>query len=352
MRILITGGAGFLGHHCVEHLLKTTDYELVILDRIDSSSNLNRLTAMGCWEQERGRVSVLFHDLKAALPSSLVGQIGPVQQIWHLAAWSDVARSIADPVGCVYDNVMGTLNLLEYARYVDGLDRLLYCSTDEVFGPKREGLCQEDDGYRSSTPYAASKAGGEELTVAYATTYKLPVLISHCMNIFGERQHPEKFIPMTIGKVLRGETVQIHGDFSTVLPGPEQRKAYLIGSRFWIHAREVASAMSYLMVHGVLGQKYNIVGDVERSNLVIATHIARLLGQQLRHALVDGAVVRPGHDLRYALDGAKLAALGWRPSVHFMDALERTVQYTVEHPEWLHGTPTRPMQSTNTLTVS
>lgn len=336
MKILITGGAGFLGHHCCEHLLKTTDHELVVLDRIDSSSNLNRLTSLGCWESERHRVRVLFHDLKAALPSSLAGQIGPVQQIWHLAAWSDVARSIADPVGCVQDNILGTLNLLEYARGVDGLERVLYCSTDEVFGPKRDGVCGEDDAYRSSTPYAASKAGGEELAVAYARTYKLPVLITHCMNIFGERQHPEKYIPMTIQKVLHGETVQIHADLSTVLPGPEHRRAHLVGSRFWIHAREVASAMQFVMTQGAIGQKYNIVGEHEQDNLAVATLIASILEKQLRYVLVDGALARPGHDLRYALDGTKLTALGWTPTVQFMDSLARTVRYTVEHPEWLH----------------
>ena len=341
MRVLITGGAGFVGHHLVEHLLKNTTWEIVSLDRLDGSSTLERLADLDCWPQEKHRVRVVWHDLKSPINAHVAAKIGPVQVILHLAAASHVDRSIEDPMSFVMDNVVGTCNLLEYAGLVNGaggdmLHRFIYFSTDEVFGPASSKdmphpynhlSYHEWDRYRSANPYAATKAGAEELCLAYQNTYRLPILISHCMNVFGERQHPEKFIPSTIRKVAKGETVTIHADATRTKPG----------SRFYIHARNVASAVLFLLRHGEPGDKYNIVGECEVDNLTLAEMIARAMGEPLRFELVDFHSSRPGHDLRYALSGEKMAKLGWKPPIEFEDSLRRVVKWTVEHREWLHG---------------
>jgi len=323
--VLLTGGAGFIGSHVAEHILRGTDWRLVFLDRLDCSGNLGRIAEIKGWDTYRTRCRWVWHDLKAPISSQLAGQIGPVDYVLHLAAGTHVDRSITDPMSFVYDNVVGTGNLLEYARQkVPG--RFVYFSTDEVFGPAPAGVAYKEwDRYKSANPYAATKAGAEELCVAYANTYRLPVLVTHCMNVFGERQHPEKFIPGTIAKVSRGEKVTIHAN-------RDRTKA---GSRFYIHARNVADALLFVIDKGEPGEKYNIVGEREVDNLELAQLIAEYQGKPLRYEMVDFHSSRPGHDLRYALDGSKLAAMGWRPPVSFEDSLKRVVTWTLENPRWL-----------------
>ena len=329
MNVLITGGAGFIGHHLVEHLLDNTDAKIVCLDRLDTSGNLNRLGEVLEGHFDSHRVKVLWHDLRAPISESLARQIGPVEYILHLAAGSHVDRSIDDPISFVYDNVVGTANILDYARTLHktgGLARMLYFSTDEVFGPAPKGIAyKENDRYNSGNPYSATKAGAEELCVAYANTYKLPVMISHCMNVFGERQHVEKFIPLTIRTVLEGGTLQIHSNATKTKSG----------SRCYIHARNVAAATLFLMSYGNVGEKYNIVGEREVSNLDMAKMIAKILDKPLRYKLVDFHSSRPGHDLRYALDGCKMRKMGWTIPVDFKQSLTKTVEWIAAHPHWL-----------------
>lgn len=325
MRVLITGGAGFIGHHVVEHILNTTDWNVVCLDRLDTSGNLNRLAEVLLVHPGKARVEVLFHDLRAAIAPQLAKQIGEVDAIFHIAAATHVDRSIECPMEFVLDNVVATCNILDYARTLKSLQRFMYFSTDEVFGPIEKGTYNEWDRYNSGNPYAATKAGGEELCLAYRNTYRLPVVISHCMNVFGERQHPEKFIPSTIQKVRDGETVLIHAD-------PTKTKA---GSRFYIHARNVAAAILFLFQHAALGEKYNIVGEREVDNLEMAQFIAAAVGQPLRYELVDFHSSRPGHDLRYGLNGDLMASMGWKLPVNFESSLQRTVAWTLNHPRWM-----------------
>jgi len=212
-RVMVTGGTGFIGHHMIDYLLKNTDHEIVILDRLDFSGNLNRLAAIPSWEKESSRVSFVWHDLKAELNPLLIKSLGRVDTILHLAAGSHVDRSIDDPMSFVMDNVVGTCNLLNYARNVDTLEKFVYFSTDEVFGPAPDGVdYKEWDRYNSGNPYSATKAGAEELCLSFNNTYKMPMMITHCMNVFGERQHPEKYIPSTIRKVRDGEKVIIHAN--------------------------------------------------------------------------------------------------------------------------------------------
>jgi dTDP-glucose 4,6-dehydratase len=330
MRVLVTGGAGFIGHHLIEHILKNTNWQIVSLDRLDTSGNLNRLASLPIWHAEGTRVKVVFHDLRAPVNQSVASRIGDCEYVFHLAAASHVDRSIENPLEFVENNVVGTCNILEFVRE-RGCSRFLYFSTDEVFGPAPGGVrYREWDRYNSSNPYAASKAGAEELCLAYENTYKLPILITHTMNVFGERQHPEKFIPSTILKVLNGEQVIIHGS-------PEG----LPGSRFYIHARNVAAAALFVMSNGWPGDKYNIVGEMEVDNLQMAKMIASAVGKDLDYKIVDFHSSRPGHDLRYALDGSRLSDFGFKLPVTFRKSLNKTIKWTLEHKEWLHGASDR-----------
>lgn len=329
MKILITGGAGFIGHHFVEHILKNTDWEISVLDSLNyASGGFDRLRDINVFDEKR--VKIFTADFTQPIPAGLEREIGEVDYIVHMGAETHVDNSIADPAPFIFSNVVGTMRILDFARRRKNLKKLFYFSTDEVFGPAAAGVFYKEwDRYNSSNPYAASKAGGEELSLAYANTYKLPVVITHTMNVFGERQHPEKFIPKVIKKVMSGDVVLIHTDSN-------KEKA---GSRFWIHARNVASALFFLFDRAEIREKYNIVGEKEVDNLKMAQLIADTLGKELKYELVDFHSSRPGHDLRYALDGAKMKNLGWEPPMNFEESLTRTIKWNFLSPQnerWLY----------------
>lgn len=329
MRVLLTGGAGFIGHHMVEHFLKRTNWTLILLDRLDLSGNLNRVhEAIQPYTKDvtYSRLKWIYHDFKAPISEKVAEMIGGLDGILHVGASTHVDRSITHPLEFVYDNVVGTANMLEFMRNYAANAWFIYFSTDEVFGPAIGNVAyREWDRYNSGNPYAATKAGGEELCLAYANTYKLDICVSHCMNVFGERQHAEKFIPLVMRKVLNGEKVTIHAD-------PTQTKA---GSRFYIHARNVADAIKFIIEKGKAREKYNIVGSKEVDNLTLAKMIAEVIGKPLKFEMVDFHSSRPGHDLRYALDGARLANMGWQPPVDFEKSLTKTVEWTMSHKYWL-----------------
>jgi len=237
MKILLTGGAGFIGHHVAEHILRNTNAKITFLDRLDCSGNLNRITEIKGWDEYKTRCRWVFHDLRAPINDQLAMQLGDHDVILHLAALTHVDRSILSPLDAVWDNVFGTAHILEHAR-LRGCERFVYFSTDEVFGPAPEGTAYKEwDRYRSTNPYSATKAGGEELVLAYHNTYGVPALITHTMNVFGERQHPEKYIPSTIAKARDGGLVTVHAN-------KEKTKA---GSRFYIHARNVADGLMHML---------------------------------------------------------------------------------------------------------
>lgn len=328
--VVITGGAGFIGHHLVTKFLRDTNNDIVILDRLDISGNLGRIDDLLKEDQSwKTRVKFIWHDLKAPINEMVAKKIGKVDYIFHLAAGSHVDRSIDYPMEFVMDNVVGTVNLLDYARtseYCKDLNLFLYFSTDEVFGPAPEGVSYKEwDRYNSGNPYSASKAGAEEMCLAYANTYSMPVVITHTMNVFGIRQHPEKYIPLVIQKVRDGETVYIHSN-------PSKTKA---GSRFYINTEDVASAMMFLMKNYKIGDKYNIVGEREMDNLELAQAIADIMGKPLKYEMVDFHSSRPGHDLRYALDGGKMASMGWQPEQPVLERLREVVEWTLTNQEWL-----------------
>ncbi|MED5354421.1 MAG: GDP-mannose 4,6-dehydratase [Bacteroidota bacterium] len=340
-RVLITGGAGFIAHHLIYYIIKKTNWEIISLDRLDYSGNLNRLDNIlsNLTNKERSRVKIIFHDLKSELNPWIRKEIGNINFILHLAAGSHVDRSIEFPIEFVMDNVLGTANILEYARHINTdnsqFEKFVYFSTDEVFGPAPDGVnYKENDRYNSTNPYSATKAGGEELAVAYENTYNLPVIITHTMNVFGERQHPEKFIPMCIKKIRDGETVTIHSD----------KSKKIAGSRHYIHAEDVSEAILFLLNNKIINEvdwggakcaKFNIVGAEELTNLELAQIIAQSQNKNLNYEMVDFHTSRPGHDLRYSLSGEKMKSLGWSPKIKVQSRIKQVVEWSLDNPSWI-----------------
>ena len=338
--VLLTGASGFIGHHILAKLIAETDHNVVCLDRLDFSGNLNRLAELkeSMSPEDCARVRVVFHDLKAEINPQLVHQLGNIDIILHVAAGSHVTRSIENPMAFVLDNVVGTCNLLEYARKnLPNLEKFINFGTDEIFGNAPLGVdFQEYDRYNSRSPYSASKAGAEELCVAYENTYKMPIYCTHTMNVFGERQSPEKFIGIVMRQVLQGQTVTIHGDEST---------GTISGIRHWIHADDVADAVLFIMNlphqkftladNIATCPKFNIVGTTEVSNYDMAEKIAEILQQPLKYQIVGFDKQRPGHDFRYSLCGKYMQSLGWQPTINFDQRLAQMVQWTMANQQWL-----------------
>lgn len=325
MKALITGGAGFVGHHIFEGIMKNTDWEIILLDRLDFSGNLNRLTSIDRWEEFKCRTKFIYHDLKAKINHQLATQIGEVDYIFHLAAGSHVDRSIENPLEFIQDNVVGTCNLLEWYRRYNKRAKFNYFSTDEVFGPApQDKLYKEWDRYNSTNPYAASKAGAEELCLAYANCYDLHIFITHSMNIIGERQHPEKLLPWCIKKILNNELLVLHGAKETATP-----------TRFFIHPRVVCDALLFLIQKSEKREKYNIVGERELQSLDIVNYVSNCLNKEFNYEIRNAHENRPGHDTRYSLDGTKLKEMGWFHPKTIFESLNKTIDWYVKHPEWL-----------------
>jgi dTDP-glucose 4,6-dehydratase len=254
----------------------------------------------------------------------LAHEIGEVHAILHLGAESHVTNSIFNPEPFVRSNVLGTMNILDFARRLAPNAVFLYFSTDEVFGPARD---EDSFGpwarYNSCNPYAATKAAGEELTLAYGNTYGIHVVVTHTMNCFGRRQHPEKFLPRCIGAILAGREVVIHTDASGRPP-----------SRTWLHAANAADAVAFLVDHATPRSKWNITSPDELSVLDVAEGAAEILGKPL-WIVKQPATDRPGNDARYAADGSRLFAAGWKAPVPFEEGFRETVLWYAEHPEWM-----------------
>ena len=340
-KVLLTGGAGFIAHHVIRHFLKHTDWEIVSLDRLDYSGNLNRIAdMMNEFDfKDQKRVRIVYHDLRAEVNQMLSADLGQFDYILHLAASSHVDRSIDNPMEFVQDNVVATCNILNFARFQKNLERFIYFSTDEVYGPAPLGVnYKERDRYNSTNPYSATKAGGEELAVAFENSYHMPIYITHTMNVFGERQHPEKYIPMTIRNVRDDKLVTIHSDETRTTPG----------SRHYIHASDVADGCLFLLNNpnkvqelpndfgGAKCPKFNLVGPVEWNNLELAQKIARAQNKELKYRLVDFHSSRPGHDLRYALDGDLMHNIGWKPKVSPDERINQVVSWTLDNVRWLN----------------
>jgi dTDP-glucose 4,6-dehydratase len=331
-RVLLTGSGGFFGAHVLRHLLMETDWEIVCPVTFRHKGNSGRIaSSLQDRDEWHQRVRVIMHDLSAPFPV-LGDRVGRCDYVIALAAESHVDRSIAEPVPFIRNNVDVALSILEYARQAAPSSVVMF-STDEVYGPMLDGVPHAEwSPILPSNPYAASKACQEAAAVSYWRTYGVPVAIVNSMNLIGEMQDPEKFLPKVIRAVLAGDSVPIHG-----VPGD-------IGSRFFIHARNAADALLYILTAlpppplfpaASRPDRWNVVGEVRLTNLELAQMIAAAVGKPLAYELVDFHSARPGHDPHYGLDGARLAAAGWKPPMGFAESLERAVRWSLAHPQWL-----------------
>lgn len=340
VKILVTGGDGFIGSHFVEHVLSKTNYEIVCICSWRHDGLPERLADSEYVKAERDRLSFYTHDLSAPFSSLMTNRLNDVSHIVHFAADSNVDRSITDPAGVIKNNVAVTTNMLELARTINELKSFVQISTDEVYGPAEDGYCHKEwDAIIPSNPYSASKACQEAIAISYWRTFGVPVVITNTMNNIGEKQHPDKFLPLIIRNIRDGKPTQIHsvGD--------------VIGSRFYLHARNHADAVLSIInrsdeipnypapdrpgPHSTVPQRLNVVGDIEMSNLDLVEMVGEIMGVEPKHVLVDAHSSRPGHDLRYALDGSKTYSWGWYPPVQFKDSLKKTVHWYLENQQWL-----------------
>jgi dTDP-glucose 4,6-dehydratase len=314
MKILVTGGAGFIGSNFIRHMLDAhPDLEIINYDILTYAGNLNNLKGV----DKQPRYTFIKGDICDQVLVNATLKKFPVTAIVHFAAESHVDRSITDPSAFVKTNVLGTHTLLEAARK-HGVPKFIHISTDETYGSIMKGSFKETDILSPSSPYSASKAGSDLLALSYFTTYHLPVIVTRCTNNFGPYQFPEKLIPLFITNLLEGKKVPVYGTGKNV--------------RDWIHVNDHCRAVEFLLDHGVPGEVYNIGGGHEKTNLEITDKILELLGKDT--SMVEYVTDRPGHDFRYSLDSSKLRKMGWKPRYSFDDALEETVSWYRQNEWW------------------
>ena len=328
--ILLTGGCGFVGHHFIDYILRVTDWTITCLDRLTYAGDLNRLAVLPSWAKEGKRVEVLYHDFRSPLADNNLDRVTKRKPdyIIHMGAETHVGNSFSEPLTFASTNVIGTVQMLELARKLQP-ERFLYVSTDEVYGPVvPPALHAEGEPHRPSNPYSASKSGAEAFCRAYNKSFGTPVLITNTMNNYGERQAREKFIPKVMRLVDMYLSVPLH------CAKDEAGNVTDISSRCWLHARDHAAGILFVLQRGIPGEQYNITG--ERADVLsVAEMIARFMGAPLYTEFVAFHQYSPGHDMHYGLDGSKLAALGWIPDFNLADSLEQVVRWTMAHKEWL-----------------
>ncbi|KQQ88167.1 dTDP-glucose 4,6-dehydratase [Aureimonas sp. Leaf324] len=334
MKILVTGGAGFIGSAICRHLIRDTDHSVVNLDKLTYAASLSSLAEI----ENDPRYRFVKGDIgDRAFVADLLAE-ERVDAIMHLAAESHVDRSIDGPGDFIQTNIVGTYELLEAARAywmqlpADRRDafRFHHVSTDEVYGdlPLDDSLFTEDTPYAPSSPYSASKAASDHLAMAWFHTYHMPVVLSNCSNNYGPYHFPEKLIPLIILNGLEGKRLPVYGRGENV--------------RDWLYVDDHARALALVVTRGEPGRSYNIGGRNERSNLAVVETICDTLDRlsplpsgEPRRGLIDFVTDRPGHDLRYAIDASRIEGeLGWRAQETFETGLEKTIRWYLDHPDW------------------
>jgi dTDP-glucose 4,6-dehydratase len=331
VRVLVTGGAGFIGSAVCRLLVSRYRIAVVNLDKLTYAANPSSLDTIA---GDPRYVFELADVCDRAALDAIFAKYRPTAVI-HLAAESHVDRSITGAAPFIDTNFVGTYQILEAARHyytrltADGRAgfRFVHVSTDEVYGSLgAEGRFCEDTPYRPSSPYSASKAASDHLAHAWFTTYGLPVIVSNCSNNYGPYQFPEKLIPLIILNAIEGKSLPVYGQGTNV--------------RDWLYVEDHAEGLITLLTHGKPGEKYNFGGDSERTNLEVVERICAVLdgmipGPEPRRSLIRFVTDRPGHDLRYAIDASKAhRELGWKPHQTFEDGIEKTVHWYLENSVW------------------
>ncbi len=332
MRVLITGGAGFIGSAVARRFIGAYEDHICVLDKLTYAGNLNSLEPIAS-SPRYSFVRADICDRKAI--DRVFSEFAP-DAVMHLAAESHVDRSIDGPAAFIETNVVGTFTMLEAAlAYWRGLDaekakgfRFHHISTDEVFGALGpEGLFREDTPYAPNSPYSASKAGSDHLVRAWRETYGLPTITTNCSNNYGPYHFPEKLIPLTILNALEGKPLPVYGRGENV--------------RDWLFVDDHAEALILVLRRGAVGETYNVGGSSERRNIDVVTTICDILDEIAPRAagshreLITFVTDRPGHDLRYAIDCSKIEReLGWRAQETFESGLRKTVQWYIDNPAW------------------
>ena len=312
MKILITGGAGFMGSNAVRFFLKNyPDVQIVNLDKLTYAGNLENLKDV----ENNPRYKFVKGDIA---DEKLVDEVvKDVDVIINYAAETHVDRSILDPKAFITTDVLGTYALLEAAKKYN-IKKYIQISTDEVFGSIQDGKFREDSPFEPNSPYAASKAGGDHLCRAYYKTYGVPVIVTHSCNFFGPYQYPEKLIPLFITNLLENKKVPVYGDGQQI--------------REWIFTEDHCRAIDAILHKGEIGEVYNIGTGNEIPNIEITKILLKELGQD--ESSIDYVKDRPGHDRRYAIDSTKLRKLGWKPDVNFEQGIKQTVDWYKQNEQW------------------
>ncbi|WP_422007583.1 dTDP-glucose 4,6-dehydratase [Roseivirga pacifica] len=330
-KLLITGGAGFIGSHVVRLMVnKYADYQIFNLDALTYAGNLENLKDI----EDKPNYTFVKGDITdAAFLNELFAQ-HQFDGVIHLAAESHVDRSISDPLAFVNTNVIGTVNLLNAAKAswtsFEG-KRFYHVSTDEVYGSLGEtGFFLETTSYDPQSPYSASKASSDHFVRAYANTYKLPVVITNCSNNYGPNQFPEKLLPLCINNIKHNKPLPIYGKGENI--------------RDWLYVIDHARAIDVVYHNGALGETYNIGGFNEWKNIDIVRLLCDIMDRKLGRAegesqkLITFVKDRAGHDMRYAIDATRIKdELGWEPSLQFEEGLEKTVDWYLANEEWLQN---------------
>jgi len=313
MRLLITGGAGFIGSHLVRRLVSNPGHVVVNLDALRYSGNLENLDEVA----GNPRYTFVHGDICDATLVEQVLRDHRIEAIINCAAETHVDRSIIEPRGFATTDMVGTAVLLEAARQ-GKMNRYLQVSTDEVYGSVEKGSSTEDDVLDPRSPYSASKAGADLLIRSYWSTYRFPVLITRGSNTYGPNQYPEKFIPLFVTNALEDLPLPLYGD------GRYRRD--------WLSVYDHCAAIEHVLIHGEPGSIYNVGGGNERENIEVAERILTILGKP--KSLLRFIQDRPGHDRRYAVDCSRLRKLGWAPTVALEDGLQATVEWYRTHDHW------------------
>jgi dTDP-glucose 4,6-dehydratase len=315
--LLVTGGAGFIGSCYVRDILGRRDgTRITILDKLTYAGNEANLAPVRDDPDLAGRMRFVHGDI--ADPDVVGPLVAESDAVVNFAAESHVDRSILDPEAFLRTGVVGVHVLLEACRTAPGKPRLVQVSTDEVYGSVEQGSSSEGDPLAPRSPYAAAKAAGELLVRSYVVTYGLDAVVTRGSNTYGPYHHPEKLIPLFVTNAIDDQPLPLYGD------GLQRRD--------WLYVADHADAVDFVLRHGVSGETYNVPGGVEMTNRDTVRLLLDHLGKPW--SLVRHVEDRPGHDRRYAMDGTKLAALGWEPRMTFEDGLARTVDWYVANEVW------------------